>query len=71
MWSPKKPVFSGKEKLKSCDLKRDGKKYQHRNVFTCTKRLGLFLSVHVDDVEMVEETQNMDSLWIFCRKNRQ
>ena len=35
------------------------------------KKLGLFLSVHLDDVKMIEETQNMDSLWKILQKNRQ
>ena len=54
--------------MKSCDLKRGGKKYQYGNVCHAHKKLGLFLSVHVDDVKMVEETQNMDSLWKILQK---
>ena len=30
-------AFFGKEKVQRCYLKRDGKMYQHENVFTCTR----------------------------------
>ena len=50
-------------------FERRWEKYQHGNVLTYTKKLGFFLTVCVDDTDMVGKKQKMDTMWKIQQKD--
>ena len=45
-----------------------GRKFQIGNVSLCIVKKGLFLSVHVDDIQLAGKTQNLDPMWKLLNK---
>ena len=68
VWPPSGRPSSGETIGRSALQDRMGEKCRHGNVYTCTKKLGWFLSVHVDDFKMVVRKQNVRPMWKRLKK---